>query len=295
MSKVIIWGLRSSFHSHKFIHQAFFDSLIGMGKDAIWVDDKHANSDLVRKGDTVFTVDVASKYLPIVKGARYVLHNINPGSIGIDRDFVNLQVFTKTSTGENVGLPYVQWDVDARTLYQPWGVPTSPSAWMKPKQFNSHTEFWIGSIWNNELNQGNADFMATYKKSLASYNLKFKQKGTTTIFRPNGLSEESAAKLINKSPIGAAVVGNWQRENMYVPCRLFKNIAAGAIPSSNSDFTELFDEGIGVFDNNPKTLIQQVMDISTSQKIIRVNEAQNKILPYTYDKGLERIFKFLDT
>jgi hypothetical protein len=82
---------------------------------------------------------------------------------------------------------------------------------------------------------------------------------------------------------------------MYVPCRLFKNIAAGAIPSSNSDFTELFDEGIGVFDNNPNTLIQQVMDISTSQKIVRVSEAQNKILPYTYDKGLERIFKFLDT
>jgi hypothetical protein len=266
-----------------------------MGKEAIWIDDKQSNSELVRKGDTVFAVDVASRFLPNVKGAKYVLHNIDPASKEINRNYINLQAFTKSAVGEKLGIPYVLWNGDSRTLYQPWGVPTSPTEWLTPKLTNLKTEHWIGSIWNNELDQGNLSFMEVYKKSLASYNLKFKQRGTTTRFRPSGLSEVSAARLINRSPVGAAVVGNWQNENKYVPCRLFKNIAAGAIPSSNSDFSELFQDGLGIFDKNPESLIQSVIGVSFSQKTIRVKEAQNKILPYVYDKGITRILDLLNT
>jgi hypothetical protein len=295
LGKIVIWGLRSSFHSHKFIHQAFFRSLVGMGFEAAWIDDKASNSDLVKPGDTVFAVDVASKFLPIVKGAKYVLHNIDPASKEIETNYINLQVFTKSSSGQNQGVPYVLWDTKSKTLYQPWGVPVSQSEWLTPKLYESRVEYWIGSIWNNELNQGNSNFMTVYKKSLGKHNLKFKQKGTTTILKPNGLSEVKAASLINRSPVGAAVVGNWQKENKYVPCRLFKNVAAGALPSSNSDFSELFGEGIGVFESDPENLIQNVMDVSFSQKVMRVKEAQNKILPYTYDEGVARILHHLES
>jgi hypothetical protein len=266
-----------------------------MGIDAIWTDDKPSNADLVQNGDTVFAVDVASKFLPTVKGVKYVLHNIDPASKEIYSNYIRLQVFTKSSTGENQGLPYVLWDDNSKTLYQPWGVPVSPYEWLAPKQNESRIEYWIGSIWNNELNQGNSNFMTVYKKSLENQKLKFKQKGTTTIFHPNGLTEVRAARLINSSPVGAAVVGNWQKENNYVPCRLFKNVAAGVLPSSNSDFSELFGDEIGIFDSDPETLIQRVMGVSFSQKMVRVKEAQNMILPYTYDRAIARILNLLDT
>ena len=123
--------------------------------------------------------------------------------------------------------------------------------------------------------------------------IKFVKKGTNPIFQPKGISEDQASKLINRSIIGAAVVGNWQRENQYVPCRLFKNIAAGVIPSSNSDFSELFPEGIGVFNESPEYLIESILNIRPGDRSSRVEEAQKIIESYTYAESMKRIFSAL--
>ena len=65
-----MWGLKSDFHSHKFIQGAFYRNFLDMGFDAIWVDDLEKNVNLIGSGDIVFAVDVASRFLPIVKGAK---------------------------------------------------------------------------------------------------------------------------------------------------------------------------------------------------------------------------------
>jgi hypothetical protein len=294
MSKVVIWGLKNTRHSHKFIQNGFYINAQRMGMTAHWVDDKKSNREVINRGDFVFAVNVASTHLPVVQGAKYILHNISPDTIGIDRNFINLQVHVKESKGINTGLPYIHWDANARTLYQPWGVPSVPSEWLKNKTTNTNYEYWVGSIWNNELNQGNSEFMKGYIKTLKNMNIKFVKKGATSIVQPRGISESKASQLVNRSVIGAAVVGNWQRENQYIPCRLFKNIAAGAIPSSNSDFSELFSAGVGVFNENPEDLIQRILSISAVNKSIQNQEAQRNIQPYTYIEGMKRIFTALE-
>ena len=292
MNKVIIWGLRKDFHSHKFIQNAFYLNARRMGFDAIWIDDQVSNRSLVKRGDIVFAVDVASQHLPLVNGAKYVLHNITPENLNVT-DYINIQVHTKNATGSSLNLPYVHWDENKRTLFQPWGVPTSPKMWMQPSKSRSSTEFWVGSIWNNDLNQGNSEFMSEYIKTLARKGINFQRRGTPSRLRRFGISESKAAQLVNKSAIGAAVVGNWQKENQYIPCRLFKNVAAGVIPSSNANYEELFEEGVGVFDSNPEFLIEKIKSVPPKRRIEIVEFAQERLLPYTFIAGMNRIFTFL--
>ena len=293
MNKVVIWGLKSDFHSHKFIQHAFYTNALKMGYESIWVDDRESSADLINRGDIVFAVDVAARFLPVIAGARYVLHNISPESIGINNNFVKVQVHTKAAKGENLGIPYVHWDNATRTLFQPWGVPSSPKVWKKANHISTNKEFWVGSIWNNDLNQGNSDFMKGYIENLSTHNIRFLRKGTPSRFQPNGISESRATRLVNRSAIGAAVVGNWQRDNQYIPCRLFKNVAAGTIPSSNAEFYDLFNSDIGIFDSNPEILIEKILRVGQKEREERVELAQQIVLPYTYTAGMNRIFASL--
>lgn len=293
MQRIVIWGLKSDLHSHKFIQRSFYTNARQLGFESVWVDDSKPNASLVKRGDIVFAVDVASKELPVVRGAKYVLHNIEPTEIGLDSHFVKIQVHTKSSKGENLGQPYVHWDSSSRTLFQPWGIPGSPRSWLMPRKRDLNTEYWVGSVWNNDLNQGNAEFMKIYIEYLQDQGIKFVRKGTTSRFQPRGVSESKAQSLVSKSAIGAAVVGNWQKTNNYVPCRLFKNIAAGVPASSNADFSELFGDGIGIFEPNPSTLISKIIELSVQERIELVKEAQSKIVPYSYQAGMNRILTCL--
>jgi hypothetical protein len=293
MQRIVVWGLKSDFHSHKFIQRSFYSNARQLGFDSIWVDDSESNASLIKRGDIVFAVDVASKALPIVKGAKYVLHNIDPTEIGLDSDFVKIQVHTNLSRGENLGQPYVHWDSSSRTLFQPWGIPKPPRSWLMPQKRDLNTEYWVGSVWNNELNQGNAEFMRGYIGNLRDLGINFVQIGKLTRFHPNGVSESKAQRLVSKSAIGAAVVGNWQKINNYIPCRLFKNIAAGVPASSNADFSELFNDGIGIFDPSPVSLISKIIQLPLQERIELVREAQSKIVPYSYQAGINRILSCL--
>lgn len=293
MSKVIIWGLRDRRHSHKFIHSGFFRNLSEMGFETLWVEDERANSDLIKSGDIVFAVDVASENLPIVRNAKYILHNLDPEKIGISKDYLILQVHTRDVPGINLGLPWVSWDKENQTLYQPWGVPSDSNEWLSYNSDKSNTEYWVGSVWNNNLDQGNKKFISSYTKALMYRNIKFKIKGNSTILKRAGISEGEAQRLVNISPIGAAVVGEWQKDFSYIPCRLFKNIAAGAFPCSNADFSELLGSTGAVFTSDPEILIDQISTLGKAQKIKSSREAQEAIKPYTYKNGITRILECL--
>jgi hypothetical protein len=293
MGKVVVWGLKSEINSFKFIHSAFYRNFLDIGFETIWVDNLEKNSKIIERGDIVIAVDVASHYMPVVRNAKYILHNISAEKFHLDRNFLIIQTHTKSATGEKLGIPYVHWDASKRTLFQPWGVPTHPKNWKRPNKSPSSNEYWVGSIWNNEFNQGNAEFIHRYVNALAEYGIKFSRRGTSSRLERRGISESKSMRLVNKSAIGAAVVGEWQRENNYIPDRLFKNIASGAIASSNADFSELFGTRGGVFNSDPKVIIGKVIEMKYSEKVELADWAQERILPYTYHASIQRILNFL--
>jgi hypothetical protein len=40
MGRIVIWGLKTDLHSHKFIQNAFYTNFKKMGFETFWVDDR---------------------------------------------------------------------------------------------------------------------------------------------------------------------------------------------------------------------------------------------------------------
>jgi hypothetical protein len=289
--RIILWGLRTQRNSFRYIWQGFFDNFQRLGYETIWVDDDKKNLQFVTRESLVFAVNVAAKNLKPVKGTKYVLHNIANQNFIESSQVINLQVFTKAAYGESLGSQAILWDQESRTLYQPWGIPEDSTSWLKPSS-KGNIEYWVGAVWNNENNQGNLETIIEYREILSQRNIKFRRVGGTKWFTRNGVSSNKSLNLINQSPIGASIVGNWQKENSYVPCRFFKNIAAGAPPTSNLDLSEILR-----IDGNYKESIKDLVDGRINQTLIQeiemVNNAQTAIKIYSYENNINRILKLL--
>jgi hypothetical protein len=294
MKRIVIWGLKLSRHSHRFIHKGFADNFKKMGFETYWVEDSKKNQELLLKPSIVFGFNGASKHLLYNKSNCYVLHNIERPVALESRKILNLQVLTTDSKGVQIDNSKALYDDEARTLYQPWGIPEARENWLEPRVKLSKIESWIGSVWNNSLGQGNRAIIESYIIELSKRKIKFRRKGGTRSFSLNGVSPKKAFYFVNRSPIGSAVVGEWQFEHRYLPCRIFKNVAAGAIPSSNSDMSSVFGD-VGIFNPNLGELIDRILNVSLNERCIRVKEAQNLILKYTYEASIKRIIKLLET
>jgi hypothetical protein len=292
VSKVVIWGLKSVRHSHRYIHSGFYDAFLRLGHETYWVDDSEESQKLLSPGSIVIAVNVASKYLVKVKQVKYVLHNLEPKSLGLDTDYLNLQVYTNNSTGETIETPVIKFDQRSKTLFQPWGIAIPSQNWLSSRETRSSSEFWIGAVWQNDLGQGNKEEIELYKKVLKSNGIQFRKRGGTRWITREGISENKALQLVNQSAVGAAIVGRWQLEHSYIPCRLFKNIAAGAIPASNSNMGELL--GIsGVFDSQIGSLVDQALGISHQRAIALNEEAKRGIHKFSYENSIMRILQTL--
>lgn len=265
------------------------------GHDVVWVDDTAANREIVRSGDVIVAANVAARELPRVRGVNYILHNLpdweslDDGSMRV----LNLQVWTKDSRGEYVGSHgCVQYDESSRTLFQPWGVPVSTDRWLRIRgRSRSRFEFFMGSIWNNSLGQGNRPEISDYRKELRRRGIVFLRVGGTR-WLPGGLTEEQGLRLVSLSRLGATVAGRWQQEHLYVPCRLFKSIAAGVPPSTNIPLPQTWNSGILTCETLPD-LVEKALAESPSDAAERSHLSQAWAQDFTYSVGLQRMLAAL--
>jgi hypothetical protein len=290
--RFIIWGLKSIRHSHRYIHKGFFDTLKNLGLDVLWLDDKKNNQDLVKSGDIVIAVGIQSSYLPLNNRVHYVLHNFNSVQAEIIPSHIKLQVHTIDAKGENLDNSVSVWDEKERTLYQPWGIPESQEIWLPPTLWRSKKEFWVGLVWDNELNQGNARVIEEYKNHLKEREISFKKIGGTRALTRDGVSSANSFKHVNNSAIGAAIVGDWQQKVGYIPCRAFKNIAAGAIPISNSNLTHVFGDSY-LYAPEIKDLIDLANNLTFDEIQDRSANCKESLKAYTYESALRRVLSVL--
>jgi hypothetical protein len=287
-TRFVIWGLRNTRHSHRYIHKGFYETLKSLNAEVLWLDD-HANfRGLIQNGDFVIASGVASDFLPLNRKSHYALHNVDNPIFQQAENKINLQVFTKDSNGEKLDETISLWNEKEKTLYQPWGLPEPRSSWLAPKDFKSKKENWIGAIWDNDLHQGNRKQIEEYVTALKIHGIRFKRLGGTRSISKEGLSSRSSFDKVNQSRVGAAIVGNWQKENGYIPCRAFKNIAAGAIPISNADMTHVFG-GDYIHIPDVKELVEVSLEIDSNQIRIRSESCKKMLDGYSYERALRRI------
>lgn len=187
--KVVVWGLRRQWHSHRFIHQAFYQTLQHLGIPSVWTD-FNGDASVIEAGDLVITSNVygrgtsGSPLAPLQKGAYYCFHGFDhSGYDGGDRKprheidrkyYLNLEVFVNRAESASDQWDSVTYfDKPSKTLHQPWGTSLVAEKFYSPSVSGSPFVFWVGAIWNNETNQGNLPAIDELRRTLGQHSLRF--------------------------------------------------------------------------------------------------------------------------
>ena len=281
--RLVIWGLRDVQHTHRYIHLGFFSTAQKLGIPVLWVENLASNREAIRAGDLVISVNVAGDKLPIVRGAKYVLHNFK-GSFDhmldqLGEDCVQLQVFTNATAkgAEEIGTcTYI--NRSTRTLIQPWGTNLLRHEFLPPPKTRlKYFVFWIGSVWNNQLDQGNVNEYAAMKRAL--------WRNHKLLFRPK-VSDAWAARLVRRSVISPAIAARWQVENGYLPCRMFKNVSYGQLGTTNvMEFEKILGSAL-ISSTDIDRLVDGDLSIKDTDRADMIREQQKLIANHTYEDKL---------
>ena len=297
--KVVIWGLRRQWHSHRFIHQGFFETFKCLGTPVVWTDFA-SDAGIIEAGDFVITSNIhprgtrGNPLAPLKEGAYYCFHGFaHSGYDGndrqphheIDRKYaLNLEVFlNKAAAASDQWDTVTYFDRPSKTLHQPWGTNVLEERFHAPVVSRSPFSFWVGAIWNNTLNQGNLAEIAELRSALRQRSLRF----VHLKFIPDCAS----IAAIRASRVAPAIAGRWQVENNYLPCRMFKNISYGQLGISNvPKFAELFREC-----TIPGKSVSELLDNALTlpkRDVIELVEAQQKVTAqHTYVHKIRNIFR----
>jgi hypothetical protein len=293
--KVVIWGHKLHSHTHSYVHQGFYSAFHYLGYPTYWFDDQDDINDFDFSNTLFLTEGQVDKNIPLRDDCQYMLHNctdVKYRSLNKKNSIV-FQVFTDSifSVPNLIKMDHcIYYDLPGRCIYMPWATDLLPheiDAIKKtlPTLTILNKVFWVGTV--GEGTFGNIDQLKPFMKACEENGITFLIKHHLT------LPEHIAA--IASSYIAPAIVGKWQQEQGYIPCRIFKNISYGKMGVTNSRHVyELFDKKI-VY--NPDTY-QLFYDAKNKIETMTL-EDQYELMDlvktkHTYVQRVEELLKFLD-
>lgn len=240
--RVVIWGHKLHSHTHSYIHNAFYRAFLSMGYEVIWTDDNDPLASSFSPKDALFiTEGQVCKNMPLVKGNTYILHNCYDEKMwdvirNEQIDYLKLQVYTNDVLNYNLPEiePFLFYDEPGKMLYLPWATDLLKHEIIPfPVIPKTTTSFWCGTIGDGEF--GNREQINPFINACRDNGIDFKHV--------SGVSIEENRELISKSYMAPAIVGRWQKEKGYIPCRIFKNVSYGCFGVTNSLVVhKLFEE-----------------------------------------------------
>ncbi len=300
IKRIVIWGLRKKYHTHRHIHQAFYKNAMKLGYKTIWVEDEKKSQKYIQPGDLIIASEVQGKMippkvafedysLPIRDDVKYCLHNYQDVfKKQLKQDlYINLQVYVNDSENSDTKIDTARYfNTETRTLYQPWGTDLLPNEFKKPVYNNSKFVFWIGSIWNNSLNQGNLNEINELKSALRNRGIYF----IKLRFIPDILN----IFFIRRSRIAPAIAGRFQVNANYLPCRMFKNISYGQLGITNViKFKDILGNTF-IQGESIEEMVENSLNFSKEEYLERTKAQQDIIKNYTYKKSIETILSYLN-
>ena len=251
--KVIIWGHKLHSHTHSYIHNAFYRAFIHLGYPTYWFDDSDDVSNFDFSHCLFLTEGQVDGKIPIRKNCQYLLHNADSDKYLqlSSEQCLRIQVYTKDVLSKPTCTriaPCIYFDRYTKTLYMPWATDLLPHEIDEIKKevsviSNERKVYWIGTIgYGGEF--GNSDQVNPFIAACRNEGVEFIHYG---IYAPGwrAVSVEENQQLIASSYMAPAIVGRWQLEKGYIPCRIFKNISYGKLGITNSDTVyELFEKRI---------------------------------------------------
>ncbi len=292
--KVVIWGHKLHSHTHSYIHGAFFAGFQHLGYCTYWLDNETAPVDFDYANTLFLTEGQVDQNIPLRSDCIYLVHN--PGCPSKYRDLQTafFQVYTDDVLAypsfEKVG-PCIYFDLQGKCLYMPWATDLLPNEIEVIKSNlatvqQSRSIFWIGTVGDGRF--GNREELLPFINACNENGIPFIAKNSSG----TGISQKEHIQLISSSYMAPAIVGSWQKEVGYIPCRIFKNISYGQMGITNSyRVYELF-EGKIIYNSDSYQLFydaqERLAQLHPDELVSLVEFVQTK---HTY---LNRIHTMLD-
>jgi hypothetical protein len=295
--KVIIWGHKLHSHTHSYIHNGFYKAFSYLGYPTYWFDDNDDVSGFDFSGCLFLTEGQVDKRIPILPDCQYMLHNCtSPKYYAIDRkNRFNFQVYTDDVLRypQLIKLDTCQYyDVQGRCVYIPWAtdlLPEEIDAHKKSLQIDKSLKqiYWVGTIGGGYF--GNVNEIQPFIHACQENGINFIHK------TPGSASIEENIEYISNSYIAPAIVGKWQKDVGYIPCRIFKNISYGKMGVTNSQRVYELFEGKIVYNPDPYLLFYDAkarMDtLSFEEMLALMDFVRDK---HTYLNRIQTLLSFFD-
>jgi len=261
-TKFIIWGHPHYSHTHSYIHYAFHKAAGALGWAAEWLPNTaEAAASITNTDNYLFlTEGQAESHMPKVANAFYILHNCKGdlySHIPEDQK-LTIQVFTKDVYGRSM-VPvkdnlFEFWQENANTLYMPWATDLLPEEINRnmvegksPRHMDRRALF-LGTVLNYQY--GNYEELRRFAEGCERISppLPFDCDSSRCVDQEESIRQHQNALLT------PAIVGRWQKEVGYIPCRIFKAISYGQLGVTNSK--EAFDVigGRGIYSADEREL-----------------------------------------
>ncbi len=298
--RIVIWGLRKKYHTHRHIHQSFYKNAKKLGYSTLWLEDEKKSQKFIKPGDLILTADPVGKMvpekfkiedynLPIRDDVFYCFHYVKDiFKEHIDKKrYINLDFYSNDSEKSDIKISTARFfDSKTQTLYQPWGTDLLAHEFKKPVFNKNKFVFWIGSIWNDSLNRGNVQEIRELKHTLKLNNLSF----IHLRFIPDFLN----TFFIRLSRIAPAIAGRHQVSVNYLPCRVFKNVSYGQLGITNvKKFKDIFGESF-IDEESIENLITKGLSLNKEAYIKLILKQQDIVKKYTYKESIDNIIKSFD-
>lgn len=294
-NKVVIWGHKLHSHTHSYVHQAFYDAFNYLGYPTYWYDDEDQVDQIDFSRVLFITEGQVDKNIPLRDDCFYILHNCDPKHYqGLnEKNRIALQVYTNDlleySHMVNIE-PCIYYDIPGKCVYMPWATDLLPheiesiKATICDKKWEPAV-FWIGTFGDGIF--GNINQLCPFITACEENQIRFVQK--------SGLSKEENIRSIQSSWMAPSIVGRWQEDKGYIPCRIFKNISYGMMGITNSKVVyDLFEEKI-VFNTDTYQLFydakKRMETFSLEDLFEQMDMVKNK---HTYINRIQTLLNFFD-
>lgn len=273
-NKVIVWGLRNTWHTHQYIHDAFYKAYVHMGYETYWVNSVNElpTIDLSQSFIIYSGTDCPGETPPIRKDCFYFFHNSELYNTVVQKygtsHVCKFQVPKKEYTTLKTALPFENCkehyvDIDNNTFIFPWGTNLLPyeidqNIKTFPSQRVLKTARHVGS-----LGAGWAKPYQIYAQYLKThYNIPMESQGGY----PRIIPEDKMVDFLKEALIAPALQFDWQVENEYIPCRIFKNISYGKMGiTNNNTVNKLFDNKL-IYDSDLESLVHKTISFYNQPK-----------------------------
>ena len=252
ITQVVLWGHKLHSHTHSYIHYAFVKAFTYLGYKTLWLDNTDDITNINFSNSLFITEGQVDDNIPILNDCYYVLHNCKSNKYKNITKKINLQVYTNTIPKHSTLIEnscYYCGDC----LLMTWGTDLLPF----------EIDINIQKLLNNEIKYTEPKTlhfigMPLFPWDLAldfckNNNINYQQQGGFS----NNVSAEENMKIIQQSYLAPSIQCQWQVENHYVPCRIFKNISYGKMGLTNNEYVyNLFNTQI-FYSNNIEELMKK--------------------------------------